>query len=282
MSKNTTRVWEIGGSGSARELHFKDQSDLDAITRQLPDGYYSTFRTYAEGQRILGLSAHLDRLFLPASELNLKPVCTNGDLRQAMNSLLDPFRPKEMRVRIVMDNKAGRFFVAIQPLELPPPKAYQLGVHVVTTQVQRETPRQKKTSFIVESQSERASIKRTSSYEGLIVKKGRILEGLTSNFFYVEGGVLGTAGRGILRGITREEILHLAREQLRFTMRYRALRVSEIPLIQEAFISSSSRGIVPVVRIDALRISAGFVGVLTKELMRGYQDSVLKRAESIL
>ena len=225
---------------------------------------------------------HLDRLFSPANELNLKPAYTDGDVRQTTDRLLDLFRPKETRIRIVMDRKARRFFVAIQPLQLPPSEVYHRGVKVVTTHMVRETPRLKKTSFITESQNERASLKRSSAYEGLIVKKDRILEGLTSNFFYVDGGVLGTAGRGILRGVTREEILNLAREQLKFTMRYRALRVAEIPLIQEAFISSSSRGIVPVVQIDSLRISAGYVGVLTKELMQAYQDNALKRAEPIL
>ena len=42
-------------------------STLDDVTRELPEGYYSTFRTYAGGRRVLGLAAHLRRLYTPVS-----------------------------------------------------------------------------------------------------------------------------------------------------------------------------------------------------------------------
>jgi len=55
------RTWKITGN-TIKEVQFDDQSSFDAITRQLPDGYYSTFRTYGGCTRVLGLSAHLQRL----------------------------------------------------------------------------------------------------------------------------------------------------------------------------------------------------------------------------
>ena len=60
------RVWHITEDRNTA-IRLKDQSSLDAITRQLPDGYYSTFRTYAEGTRVLGLTAHMQRLYEPVS-----------------------------------------------------------------------------------------------------------------------------------------------------------------------------------------------------------------------
>jgi hypothetical protein len=44
------------------EIHLLDEASLDAITRQLPEGYYSTFRTYDGCTRVIGLTAHLRRL----------------------------------------------------------------------------------------------------------------------------------------------------------------------------------------------------------------------------
>ncbi len=282
MADQTIRVWELV-SDQANELHLPDMSSLDAVTRQLPDGFYSTFRTYNEGRCVVGLRAHLARLYAPAQERGLRPACSEGALRQAMNDLLKDYRPQEARVRIALDETGGRVFLAIQPLTLLPAEVYQRGVRVaIMYNKNRKTPTLKTTAFIAESQAERAILAERSIFEGLLTKGDRILEGITSNFFYVWDGALGTVGRGILRGVTRAQILRLARQDLRLPVRYRALRIGEVPAIQEAFICSSSRGIVPVTQVDEVRIGCGSVGQVTGSLMRAYEQDVLRRAEAIV
>lgn len=282
MTKQTIRVWELT-SGRANELRLPDLSSLDAVTRQLPDGFYSTFRTYGEGRRVVGLRAHLARLYEPASQFGLQPACNERGLRQAMDALLVDYRPQEARIRVALDAASGRVFLAIQPLALLPAEVYEHGVRVVILyDKSRKTPTLKTTSFISESQAERAALAERSAFEGLLTRGDHILEGMTSNFFYVRNGVLGTAGRGVLRGVTRAEILRLARQQLRLPISYRALRVDEIPTIREAFISSSSRGIVPVAQVDEARIGSGKVGQVTGSLMRAYEQEVWRRAETIV
>ena len=252
---------------------------MDAISCQLPGGFYTTFRTYGGGHRVIGLSAHLDRLYAPAVALGLQPSRTSDELRHELDRLLEGYRPGEARIRISLEDVSGEIFVAIQELRLPPPQAYEQGVRAVTVMTHRESPLLKRTAFISESQSERAALSRVLAFEGLIVQRGRILEGMTSNFFYVREEGLGTAGRGVLRGVTRAEVLRLAREALSIPVRYRALRVGELAQVREAFISSSSRGIVPVVHVDEVHIGTGRVGDLTARLMQAYQRSVLQRAE---
>lgn len=282
MTKQTIRVWELV-SGRVDELHLPDLSSLDAVTRQLPDGFYSTFRTYGEGQRVVGLRAHLARLYEPASLFGLQPACDERSLRQAIDTLLADYRPQEARIRVALDAKNGRVFLAIQPLVLLPVEVYEQGVRVaILYDKSRKTPTLKTTTFITESQAERAALLERSAFEGLLTRRRRILEGMTSNFFYIREGVLGTAGRGVLRGVTRAEILRLARQPLGLPISYRALRVDEIPTIQEAFISSSSRGIVPVVQIDEVRVGSGKVGQVTGSLMRAYEQDVRRRAEAIV
>jgi branched-subunit amino acid aminotransferase/4-amino-4-deoxychorismate lyase len=283
MDTNATTVWEITSPGKLTELRLSDLSSLDAVTRQLPDGFYSTFRTYGEGRRVVGLSAHLARLYAPASGLGLQPACTATELRRVMDSLLGEVRPQEARVRIALDSRRGRVFLAIQPLTLLPPDVYNRGIRVVTIHnKKRSSPTLKSTTFINESQKERAALAQETAFEGLLTYRGRILEGMTSNFFYIWSGTLGTAGRGVLRGVTRAEILRIARKELALPVRYRALRVEEIPAIQEAFICSSSRGVVPVVQVDRARIGSGEVGQVTGSLMRAYERDVLLRAEAIV
>ncbi|MCL4260312.1 MAG: hypothetical protein KJZ52_06775, partial [Anaerolineales bacterium] len=55
------RTWKIAKT-KLNEVRFDDNSSLDAVTRQLPNGWYSTFRTFDKCSRAIGLSAHLRRL----------------------------------------------------------------------------------------------------------------------------------------------------------------------------------------------------------------------------
>jgi branched-subunit amino acid aminotransferase/4-amino-4-deoxychorismate lyase len=55
----------------------------------------------------------------------------------------------------------------------------------------------------------------------------------------------------------------------------------QIKDLSEAFITSSSRGVVPVIQIDGGTIGQGSPGVLTKEISAAYEAHVLKVAERI-
>jgi branched-chain amino acid aminotransferase len=282
MSNNTPRVWEITGPDTFIELHLKDHSSLDAISGQLPDGFYTTFRTYGQGTKVVGLTSHLSRLYPPTVKPSPIPACTATEIRFVLDRIVEDYRPQESRVRISRADKTGRLFLVIQPLILPPPEVYEQGVYVIITKAHRQTPSFKKTAFISESKPDRVFVASTDAYEGLIVRNQRILEGITSSFFYVMAGELGTAGRGVLAGVTRGEILKIARSSLSLSIRFKALRIAQVPFIQEAFICSSSREIVPVVQLDEVRIGSGRVGDVTQSLMQAYRESVMLRAESIV
>src|SRR5687767_9241560 len=154
-------------------LTLPDMSSLDAITRQLPNGYYSTFRTYDGCTRVLGLSSHLQRLYDPVS----KPDVNASTLRRRLLVLLESFRPDEARVRVVM-TKQGQVYVAIERLIPLPPEVYEKGVRVETTEIQRISPHLKSTAFISASDSERKHITQEGIFEALLVKNGKILEGM--------------------------------------------------------------------------------------------------------
>ena len=268
-----------------------DMSSLDAITRQLPDGYYSTFRTFDGCTRVIGLTVHLRRLLgVDASSL-----------RRNLLSLLGPHHPEgETRVRVILTN-TGDLYIAIEPLKLLARGIYENGVHVETTSLYRNDPRVKSTSFIGVSTEERKHIAQVGIFEALLVKNERILEGMTSNFFYilrppertsglrerseaqskgVQGEILFTARNGILLGVTRTMVIRAARGR-GVEVRYRPLKLDQLPAVKEAFITSSSRGIVPVIQIDAMKVGRGRVGQTTKLLMKAYEEYVLKHAEKI-
>ena len=264
-------------------------SSLDEVTRQLPEGYYSTFRTFDGGRRVLGLTEHLRRLYDPVPA----PEVDQARLRRQLFHLLEPIRPGEARVRVMM-TKSGEVYIALEPLRPLPRTVYEKGVRAETTELYRDHPRLKSTAFIAASDSERKHIAQEGIFEALLVKNGKILEGMTSNFFCVEPPraersgakskripILCTASDDILLGITRQTVIDVARGR-GVEVRYEPLERDQLASVEEAFITSSSRGIVPVVQIDELTIGQGSPGRLTKELSAAYDQYVIEKAERIV
>lgn len=265
-----------------------DASTLDEVTRGLADGFYSTFRTFDGGTRVLGLTHHLRRLYEPVST----PEVYEPFLRRQLSALLEAYRPGEARVRAEM-TRQGQVYVAITPLQPLPQEIYDNGVRAETIELRREQPHLKSTGFIGKSDAERKHIAREGIFEALLVQDGQILEGMTSNFFYVRdhraersgakskrAAILCTARTGILPGITRENVIEIARGR-GLDVKYRALRKDQLTTLSEAFITSSSRGIVPVVRIDDVIVGEGRPGSITKELLSAYEPYVIEKAEKI-
>ena len=269
------QAWHVTQTQNIRlEL---EASSPDEFTRQLPDpdGYYSTFRTFDGCTRVLGLTAHLRRLYEPVPT----PEVSESFLRRQLLTLLEPYRPDEARVRVVM-TKQGQVYIASEPLKSLRREVYETGVRVEATEIQREHPRLKSTTFIGQSDSERKHIAQEGFFEALLVKDGKILEGMTSNFFYVNDNILYTAQDDILLGITRKTVIDVARGR-GVDVKYEPLERNQLTNVHEAFITSSSRGIVPVIQIDNITIGQGRPGPITMELSAGYDHYVIEKAEKI-
>jgi branched-chain amino acid aminotransferase len=183
----------------------------------------------------------------------------------------------------------GSLYVSIEPLKRLPLEVDEKGVHVETVTIQRDSPRVKSTSFIGQSEDERKLIAKKRIFEALLVKKGQILEGMTSNFFYSfrpstayrsAQNKIYTAQRDILLGVTRRMVIRVARGE-GLEVRYKSLKLDQLSALSEAFITSSSRGVVPVIQIDNIVVGQGSVGRITVRLVSAYDEYVLKRAERI-
>jgi len=126
----------------------------------------------------------------------------------------------------------------------------------------------------------------------LLVKDEKILEGMTSNFFYIlrtersgahskRGVFLCTAAEEILLGVTRQTVIDAARGR-GLEVKSQPLKRDQVAAVDEAFITSSSRGIVPVIQIDDVSVGQGSPGPITKELIAAYDAYVMEQAERIL
>lgn len=210
--------------------------------------------------------------------MGLVPSVDMSTLRVRLADLAKINLPHESRIRLILTKDNGTVYVGIQPFAPLSESVYHNGVHVITSSVTRSDPRIKGTDFITQSAEQRKLV-RGNVFEVLLSDDGKILEGMTSNFYAVKGNMLVTAQKGILLGVTRRAVLRLARGE-GMSIEYRAPKVGE--KFNEAFLTSSSRGIVPIVSIDQSPVGEGKVGEWTKRLMKAYQGYVERKAEEIV
>ena len=255
-----------------------NQSTLDAQTQKLPQGFYTTFCTLAQGTKVLGLKDHLQRLYGPAQNLGLRPAVDEKTLRAAIAGLTQRYRRKESRIRLLMAKESGAIYAAIQPYEPLAVATLEMGVHVTTTELVRKDPRIKDSAFIRASRSHRSRAGK-GVFEVLLTRNHRILEGMTSNFYGIKGRSIITARAGILLGVTRKVVIRLARKG-GMSIQYRAPSIDEH--LSESFLTSSSRGVVPIIAIDGRPVGQGRVGKWTKLLSKVYQAYLEEQSELIL
>jgi len=253
-------------------------STLDELSREFPEGFYTTFSTLSAGTRVFGLSSHLDRLYRPAALQKIVPSVDESTLRESIFEIARSNLPGESRIRLILPKNSGDIYIAAQPFQALPSSIYERGVQVITAALARRSPRIKDTGFIAASEQQRRWIDSSRIFEILLTKNGRILEGMTSNYYAIKRNTLLTAQRGILLGVTRRVILRLARGR-GMTVVYRALKINE--KVDEAFLTSSSRGVVPIVSIDHVMVGEGRVGEWTKTLSKQYRSYVEAHSERI-
>jgi len=100
---------------------------------------------------------------------------------------------------------------------------------------------------------------------------GNVVEGPGFNVFAVRGGRLVTPREGVLEGITRRTVIEIA-GTLGIPVEVRALPVAELSSADEAFLSTSGGGVLPVTRLDGQPVGSGQPGAITRRLLQTYWD----------
>lgn len=249
---------------------------LAASSSVLPTGAYTTLRTYG-GRGVVRLDQHLRRLEDSVALQGQRGTIDLAVVRRALADILDTAETFESRLRLTFS--PPRLFVAREPFVPLPKPVYEQGVACVTLALQRENPHAKDTRFIATAQSAYERLP-AGIEEGLIVGEGgAILEGLSSNFFAVLEDTLRTEEERALIGVTRSLVLEVATGLL--PVERRAMRQVELPLVSEAFLTSVSREVLPVVRIDGRAVGDGQVGARTSAIMQAFAALVARETERL-
>jgi branched-chain amino acid aminotransferase len=221
----------------------------------------------------LFLSKYLDRFIGSADKAGLRLVYDKPVLKEIIFQLIEKNSHREGGMRMVLTGgisenhflpHGGDLFIFCEPLQMPAPEKYENGVKLLSVNYVRPIPDIKTTNYTypcylsLNWQAQKAE-------DVIYHHQGKVSESSRSNIFMVKGNEIITPASNILKGITREQVMRLSG-----TVKVEDFSLEELLQADEAFMSSTTKRILPITRIDEHRIGNGKPGPTTKQLMKAF------------
>lgn len=266
---DTNALWYVDG----RWL-YPNEATISLNDVAVLRGYsaFEALRTY--DRRPFHLHDHVERLYHSAALIELHLPYARKFIDDLVYEVIErnPYRHAAVRLLVtggesedgVLPADKPVLAVMITPLVERDMERFAKGVKLITSYLQRSMPEAKTSNYVAAIRALKEAARRDASDALFVNEHDHVLEGTRSNFFVFRGDTLVTPGVGVLPGVTRKVVLDLA--EGRFPIEERPILLSELPEVDEAFITSSSKEITPVVRIDDVVIGDGKPGSRTYEL----------------
>lgn len=270
-------LWYVGGQWVHPHEAVISINDV-AVLR----GYsvFEALRTY--NRRPFHLDKHLTRLYHSAELIELGIPWSRETLAAIIREVIERNTYRHAAIRMLVTGGESEdsilptgkptLAVLITALGERDMERFVQGYKLITTRLQRTEPDAKTTNYLVAIRALKEAARRNASDALYVNELGHVLEATRSNFFIFQGDTLITPGAGVLKGITRNVVLDLAME--RFPIEERPILLDELALAHEAFITSSSKEIMPVVQINDLKIGKGLPGRRTYELEQRFIEMI--------
>lgn len=252
------------------------------------EGVYEVLRTY---NRVPFLyDRHMTRLRQSAERLMLEVPFEDATLlRWIEQTMAAAGELSEAYIRVLVTRGIGELtydlaatptptvVIIVKPFEPLPPEHYDNGMRLALVDTLRNHPRSvnpliKANNLLNNALAIRAA-QRVGGEEALMCNyRGEITECAMSNFFLVRGASVLTppSNAGMLEGVTRAFVFELARET-GIEVREETLMPKDLENADEMFITSTTRGISPVVDVDGRQVGSGRPGPITRRLLERYE-----------
>lgn len=246
---------------------------------QFADGIYEAIASMHGA--LIDIEAHLDRLERSLAQLEIPVTFTRASLIMKMRELmrrnhrdhgviyLQITRGVAPRNHIYSDSIKPVLTMALMPPKFRSAKESDEGVRVTTAPDIRWSRCDIKAIALLPNMLARMQSYRAGAKETWQIRDGVITEGALSNAYIIDAeGVIRThpATHAILGGVRRQALLQIARDN-GFQVREEAFTLDDIKHAREAFISSCSSFVTPVVQVDDQVIGNGAVGLQTAKLI---------------
>lgn len=243
--------------------------------------------------KIIDNQEHLNRLSLSLECIRLKNPYTLSQWEMYQQVLLDKNQLKEGLVYLqVTRGVAERQFVFPEDHVFPTIIMYtkdrdiintireQKGISVITLPDLRWKNRMIKSNGLLAQVLAKQTAKENDAYEAWLTEDNVVTEGASSNAFIVtrdKAVVTRPLSNDILAGITRKRTLTLAQQQ-GYRILERSFTVEEALNAKEAFITSATSFVMPVVKINGHLINKGKIGEITQTLRSLYCDFAMSNS----
>lgn len=239
-------------------------------------GIFDFLRTKA--YHAMFLDDYLDRFTRSAEKTHLHLGYSKSELRQIIHELIEKNGLQEGGIRMVLtggvsDNHfsptKGSLFIFNESLDFPSRAKYEQGIKLLSVEHVRAIADIKTTNYAFPVWHS-AQWKAAGAEDVLYHWNGVISESSRSNIFVIKDGVISTPNNHILHGITRKRTLELAPETI-----IREISMQEVLAADELFITSTTKKILPVTKIDGHSIGNGTVGPRTSQLIQDFDKMEL-------
>ncbi len=257
------------------------------------DGVYEV--TSVLGGKLIDFDGHAARLARSLSELDMASPISHEDLLEVHRELVRRNAIDEgmIYLQITRGSAGDRDFVFPDAEKvastivlftqskpgLANNPAAKRGIKVISIDDQRWARRDIKTVQLLYPSMGKMAALAAGADDAWLVEDGKVTEGTSNNAYIVKGGKIITRelSKDILHGITRAAVLRFAREA-QMEVEERSFSIAEAQDADEAFITSASTFVMPVVEIDGTKLGDGTPGPVAARLREIYLEESLKSA----
>tara|TARA_B100000029_G_scaffold516680_1_gene632676 strand:- start:15761 stop:16639 length:879 start_codon:yes stop_codon:yes gene_type:complete len=160
---------------------------------------------------------------------------------------------------------------------------YKKGIKIITIPDIRWLRRDIKTTSLLANVLSKQMAVEKNAFESWLIDDGYITEGSASNAWIIKNSntiITHPSNTKILKGVTRDTVIKILKKN-NFKIKERAFNLIEAKNAKEAFLTSSTLSVLPVVKIDNYNISNGKPGDITKKIMFLYKNYISKNKNLI-
>ena len=251
------------------------------------DGVFEGIRVY--GGVVFQFKEHLDRLYSSAKSIKLKIPMSPQDMTEAVVETLKRNSLKDAYIRLVVTRGVGdlgvdprhckRSSVIIISEAVDPAfgiVAKQKGISTIISSVRRDavdatTHEIKSLNYLNSVLAKLEAVDAGADDALMLDRNGFVSEATTTNLFIAKDGDVFTppSTAGILPGVTRKRIIHLAKE-LGYTVVEKGITPYDVTSADEAFLTGTLSEIVPLVKVKGIDVGDGKVGPITRKVMNAF------------
>ena len=244
--------------------------------------------------KLIDFEGHAVRLKRSLDELEMAEPCSKDELLAIHRKLVEDNGIVEGLVYLQVSSGSDGDRDFVFPSEDTPPSivlftqnkpgladspAAKKGAKIISIEDIRWGRRDIKTVQLLYPSMGKMMAKKAGADDAWLVEDGYVTEGTSNNAYFVKDGVIVTRplSNDILHGITRKAVLRMAAEA-QLKIEERLFTVEEAQCADEAFTTSASAFVMPVVEIDGVALGDGTPGPIATRLREIYLDESKKAA----